>query len=67
MAVGFVEETLKVFCFVGCTLWSNLIRCEVLVRDNPDEQIFGAALKAVSLVRYWPRRKDDERLTMQPN
>jgi hypothetical protein len=36
------------------------------VRDNPDKQVLGATLKAVSLVRDWSYRGTAERSTMLP-
>jgi hypothetical protein len=44
----------------------NLILVKALVRDNPDEQVLGAAIKAVSLVRDWSHRGTTERSAMQP-
>jgi hypothetical protein len=38
----------------------------VLVRDSPDEQVLGAALKAVSLARDWWHREVGQRLAMLP-
>jgi hypothetical protein len=36
------------------------------VRDNPDKQVIGAALKAVSLVRNWSHCGSAKRSTMLP-
>jgi hypothetical protein len=46
--------------------WLNLIWCKVLVKDNPDEQILGTALKAVSLVRDWLCCEVDGKLMRWP-
>ena len=36
----------------------------MLVRDNPDKRVLGAAIKAVSLVRDWSHRGSAKRSAM---
>jgi hypothetical protein len=43
---------------------SNLIRVQAFVRDNPNEQVLGAAIKAVSLVRDWLHCRTAKRSAM---